>query len=403
MGDAFQGQRLALVIAIASAMLALSTTTATASSSPGRPLHIHASTLTQDGQQLVWRLQLDDPFSPAGLAPDQRSLCLLIERVANGTVTGEACIAGPSHHSREPRLVYLRITSKGAGPPRAIKATITRSGSHDLLASFLPAAVGAGYSPLRWQAISTLRSSACASPAPDRAGCFTLTPSKPTLLKLHAPRLVGCVPRGPSWVFHGPTNVREIALTFDDGPWYDTARFLDLLERDHVPATFFEIGRQIGPFGQAGAIERRMLADGDMVGDHTWNHANVSAGGSFAASEISQTAAAIRNATGGFEPCLFRAPGGAVSPALTSVARSLGFATIQWNIDPRDWARPGTQAIYQNVISNARDGAIVIQHDGGGDRSETLAALPHEIDALRRAGYRFVTVTQMLGYRLLYR
>jgi peptidoglycan/xylan/chitin deacetylase (PgdA/CDA1 family) len=403
MGDAFQGQRLALTLAIASTVLALNTTTSTASSAPGRPLRIQASTLTQDGQQLVWRLQLDDSFSPAGLAPDQRSLCLLIERVSNGTVTGQACIAGPSRRSREPRLVYTRITSSGTGPPRAIKATITRTGSRDFLASFPPAAVGAIYRPLRWQVISTLRSSACAPSAPNRVGCFTLTPSKPTLLKLHVPQIVGCVPRGPSWVFHGPTHVRQIALTFDDGPWYDTSRFLDLLERDRVPATFFEIGRQIGPFGQGGAIERRMLADGDMVGDHTWNHANVSAGGSFAASEISQTAAAIRNATGGFEPCLFRAPGGAVSPALTGVARSLGFATIQWDVDPRDWARPGTQAIYQNVISNARDGAIVIQHDGGGDRSETLAALPHEIDTLRRAGYRFVTVTQLLGYRLLYR
>jgi peptidoglycan/xylan/chitin deacetylase (PgdA/CDA1 family) len=146
-----------------------------------------------------------------------------------------------------------------------------------------------------------------------------------------------------------------------------------------------------------------VLADGDMVGDHTWDHANVSGGGSFAASEISQAAAAIRGATGGFQPCLFRAPYGAVSSGLTSEARSLGFTTIQWDIDPRDWARPGTDAIYQNVVQNAHDGAIVIQHDGGGDRSETLAALPREIDTLRRAGYRFVTVTQMLGYQLLYR
>ena len=61
----------------------------------------------------------------------------------------------------------------------------------------------------------------------------------------------------------------------------------------------------------------------------------------------------------------------------------MGFTTIQWDIDPRDWALPGTNAIYQNVISNAHPGAIVIQHDGGGNRSETLAALPREIDTLR--------------------
>jgi peptidoglycan/xylan/chitin deacetylase (PgdA/CDA1 family) len=81
----------------------------------------------------------------------------------------------------------------------------------------------------------------------------------------------------------------------------------------------------------------------------------------------------------------------------------LGFTTIQWDIDPRDWTTPGAAAIYDNVISNAHSGAIVIQHDGGGNRSQTLAALPREIHTLRREGYQFVTVTDMLGYRLLYR
>jgi peptidoglycan/xylan/chitin deacetylase (PgdA/CDA1 family) len=197
--------------------------------------------------------------------------------------------------------------------------------------------------------------------------------------------------------------VREIALTFDDGPWPDTPQFLDLLERQHVVATFFEIGEQIATWGQGGAIERRMLADGDMIGDHTWNHANVSGGGGFAASEISSTADAIRAATGGFQPCLFRAPYGAVSGALISVARSLGFTTIQWDVDPRDWALPGTGAIAGTVISNAHNGAIVIQHDGGGNRSETLAALAQEIPALRAQGYRFVTVTDLLGMQLIYK
>ena len=72
-------------------------------------------------------------------------------------------------------------------------------------------------------------------------------------------------------------------------------------------------------------------------------------------------------------------------------------------MDPRDWARPGTDAIYDNVVANAHSGAIVLQHDGGGDRSETLAALPREIATLRGEGYKFVTVTQLLGQRLLYR
>jgi peptidoglycan-N-acetylglucosamine deacetylase len=92
-----------------------------------------------------------------------------------------------------------------------------------------------------------------------------------------------------------------------------------------------------------------------------------------------------------------------VTPALLRTARSPGFTTIQWDVDPRDWANPGEREIYDNVVSDAHDGAIVIQHDGGGNRSETLAALPLEIHTLRNEGYRFVTVTQLLGYRLLYR
>jgi peptidoglycan/xylan/chitin deacetylase (PgdA/CDA1 family) len=194
-----------------------------------------------------------------------------------------------------------------------------------------------------------------------------------------------------------------VALTFDDGPWYDTPQFLDVLERYHVVGTFFEIGEQISTYGQGGAIERRMLADGDMVGDHTWSHPNVSGGGAFAAGQISSTATAIKRATRGFQPCLFRAPYGAISSGLVSLARSMGFTTIQWDVDPTDWARPGTGAIYSRVVGGARPGSIILQHDGGGNRSETLAALPQEIQTLKARGYKFVTVTQLLGQRLIYR
>jgi peptidoglycan/xylan/chitin deacetylase (PgdA/CDA1 family) len=195
-----------------------------------------------------------------------------------------------------------------------------------------------------------------------------------------------------------------IALTFDDGPWYDTPQFLNVLERKHVVATFFQIGEQISTYGgPGGAIERRMLRDGDMIGDHTWSHPDVSGDGPFAYHQIRSTALAIKHATGGFYPCLFRAPYGATSPALISEARRMGFTTIQWDIDPRDWSLPGTQAIYQTVVDNAHPGAIVLQHDGGGPRSETLAALPREIDTLRGRGYHFVTITQLLGYKVVYK
>jgi peptidoglycan-N-acetylglucosamine deacetylase len=362
----------------------------------GAPLGVRTASLTQDGQQLVWQVKLDHPFSPAAMKRAGRTLCLVLRRASTSAVSGVVC-ATPPRDGRHPQLIYQRVTARGRGPGRAIGASVGRSSSSELTARFLPGDVGIGYGPVRWQVLSTLGAPACVSPAV----CAVWFPSKPALARLHVPQVVGCVPSGPPLAFNGPTNRHEIALTFDDGPWPDTPQVLDILEREHVHATFFQIGEQVSTFGRA--VDRRMLADGDMIGDHTWSHANVSGDGPFAAGQISQTVAAIRTVTGGFTPCLFRPPGGAFSSALVSEARSMGFTTILWNVDPRDWSRPGTGAIYGNVVGNARNGAIVIQHDGGGDRSQTLAALPREIATLRSRGYRFVTVTELLGQRLIYK
>ena len=381
-------------------LLALAAATAGATSASREPFRVHTASLTQDAQQLVWHIQLDRPFSPSAMKHERRALCLVIERARNATVAGVLCVEPPRDRGH-PRLVFMHVTARGRGPGHVINATVSRSSTSELTARFAPASIGSSYNSIRWQVLSTLGAPACIPKTPDPLGCRTLFPAKPALAKLHTPQLVDCVPSGAPFVFSGPTARRVIALTFDDGPWPDTPQFLDVLEREHVHATFFQIGEQISAYGQT--VDRRMLADGDMIGDHTWSHANVSGAGPFAAAQISQTAAAIRGATGGFTPCLFRAPGGAASSALIGEARSMGFTTIQWDVDPRDWSRPGTGAIYSNVTSNAHNGAIVIQHDGGGDRSETLAALPHEIDTLRGEGYQFVTITELLGQQLIYR
>jgi peptidoglycan/xylan/chitin deacetylase (PgdA/CDA1 family) len=361
---------------------------------------VYRASLTQDGQSLVWHVDLGHPFSPAALEREKRALCLLIERARHATTVGMLCVEPPGRAGRA-RLEYFHVLRTGPGAGHYIDATVTRASNQELTAVFLPASIGVGHSPLRWQVLSALKPPACTPVTPNPLGCTVLFPVKPKLAALHAPQLVGCVPSRPPFIHNGPTYQRVVALTFDDGPWPDTPQFLAILEREHVHATFFQIGEQVGTYGRA--VDRRMLADGDMIGDHTWNHADVAGGGSFAAGEISQAAAAIRAATGGFQPCLFRAPGGAVSRALILQARAIGFTTIQWDVDPRDWSRPGTNAIYQNVVDNARPGAIVIQHDGGGDRSQTLDALPREIDTLRSKGYQFVTITHLLGQQLLYR
>jgi peptidoglycan-N-acetylglucosamine deacetylase len=376
-----------------------------ASRSAPVPSTVVSASVAQSAQQVVWKVKLAVPFSPAQMKRAHRSLCLLLERPSDAGVTGLLCVIPPRTGRTSPRLVYQQVKHGVAGPARVVAATVTRPSTKELTASFTPSVYGAtSYDSVRWQVRTTLRPPACAPVKPNAAGCLRLFPAKPQLAKLHTPQLVGCEPSGPDYVTNGSRGVHQIALTFDDGPWYDTPQFLDILEHYKVPATFFQIGEQVPVYGgPGGAVERRILADGDMIGDHTWNHADVAGGGSFAAGEIAEAAQAIMVATGGFEPCLFRAPGGAVSAGLESEARSMGFTTIEWDVDPRDWATPGTASIYHTVTSTAHNGSIILQHDGGGNRSQTLAALPQEIETFKRQGYKFVTVTQMLGQRLLYK
>jgi peptidoglycan/xylan/chitin deacetylase (PgdA/CDA1 family) len=388
------------------AALAVVAGAAGASSAPPQPLGIQAASLTQDGQNLVWQVELTQPFSPGGLSREHQSVCLVIEQVSNAAVVSRVCLAGPGPGERSPALLYSPITRAGPGPAVAIEAAVTRSSDQELTASFLPASVGLQYRPIRWQVISTVSARGCTpAAAPDSTMCSTSFPASPAPQALHTPRLVGCVATGRNWVVAGPRNVRDIALTFDDGPWSEppTADFVNELARLHAPATFFEIGEHIPTYDPHGTVERQMLADGDMIGDHTWSHPDLlGLSPSGQRLQMAKTAAEIRKVTG-FEPCLFRAPYGVVDASALREARSMGFTTIQWDIDPRDWALPGTSEIIANVLTNAHDGGIIEEHFGGGPRYETLDALPEEIAGLRKRGYRLVTLTQMLGYKLVYR
>jgi peptidoglycan/xylan/chitin deacetylase (PgdA/CDA1 family) len=183
--------------------------------------------------------------------------------------------------------------------------------------------------------------------------------------------------RGP----HGPsgsitnTGTGAVALTFDDGPGPYTAQILDTLEKYGIRATFCLIGRQVA--GYADQV-RRMVADGDTLCNHTWDHDERlgSRSPDRIRAELERTNDAIHAVVPDATIEYFRNPGGAFSPATVSVAKSLGMSSIFWNVDPRDWSRPGTQAIVANVTGRTRPGSIVLMHDGGGNRSQTLAALP---------------------------
>ena len=181
-----------------------------------------------------------------------------------------------------------------------------------------------------------------------------------------------------------------VALTFDDGPdptW--TPQVLEVLRRSATPATFFEIGRQIATYPQ---LSRQVSAAGHVVANHTWNHPNL-AGVSPGAwdTEVDQTSRAISFVTGQGNRCL-RPPYGGVSPSVVGLATQRGLATVTWSVDSADYTRPGADVIAARALGGLSDGAILLFHDGGGDRSQTVAALPRIIDGIRAQGYRLVTV-----------
>jgi peptidoglycan/xylan/chitin deacetylase (PgdA/CDA1 family) len=189
-----------------------------------------------------------------------------------------------------------------------------------------------------------------------------------------------------------------VAIGFDDGPASDTPAFVRMLERSHAQATFFMIGRQVSRAYKGTLL--RELRDGDVLGDHTFSHPYLTAIGNVR-EELESTIRVIRSLTG-YAPCVFRPPYGAYDSSIVRIARSLGLATVLWNVDPSDYTLPGVSAIEQRVLAQVQPGSIIISHDGGGPRGETLAAYPSIIAALRKRGYRIVTIPQLLGFRPVY-
>ncbi|HST50805.1 MAG TPA: glycosyltransferase [Pyrinomonadaceae bacterium] len=203
-----------------------------------------------------------------------------------------------------------------------------------------------------------------------------------------------------------------VALTFDDGPdatW--TPRVLDILKQEQVPASFFIIGE----YGQENpALVKRIVADGHDIGNHSYTHPNLGEMPDRVTDlELNATERLIESLTGR-STILFRPPyfGDAEPTTSDEVepivrAKRLGYLTVGLHVDPDDWATPGTDEIVkrtvEGVTSKSTDfdqrGQIVLLHDGGGDRSQTIEALPQIIEQLRARGYRFVTVSELAGLK----
>ncbi|MGC1211787.1 MAG: glycosyltransferase [Micromonospora sp.] len=191
---------------------------------------------------------------------------------------------------------------------------------------------------------------------------------------------------------------KTIALTFDDGPdpvW--TPRVLDVLRRHRTPATFFVIGSQVARHGD---LARRIAAEGHELGVHTFTHPDASLLPDWRRRmEYAQTQMAIV-AAAGVRSSLLRFPYSSAADAIDDEnwpvieeAGRLGYLTAVNDTDSRDWARPGVDAIVRNMTPADGAGAVVLMHDSGGDRSQTVAALERFIPAMMARGYTFTTVT----------
>jgi len=192
----------------------------------------------------------------------------------------------------------------------------------------------------------------------------------------------------------GGATGRDVALTFDDGPGPYTPEVLSVLEREHAPATFFVIGEELRYFGASTAREIR---DGFVVGDHTETHpmlARLSAHDQH--EELFEQAARIE-LLGGPRPRLFRPPYGSFNATTFRELARLHLLMVLWSVDTGDYEQPGVETIVQRVIAGAKPGAIFLMHDAGGNRSETIAALPQIIKELRKRGLHLVTVPQLLA------
>jgi chitin deacetylase len=188
------------------------------------------------------------------------------------------------------------------------------------------------------------------------------------------------------------SNRKIIALTFDDGPWSSTEKVLNILKENQIPATFFMVGKHISARPQ---IAQKVVLAGHAVGNHTWSHQYGKYTTATAAAEIQRTSDLLYQATG-TRTTLFRPPAGILNNGLAAYAQSQKGTVIMWSNDSLDWRSHSSQAITSNVVKNARSGSIVLLHDGGGDRSRTIAALPGIIRELKKQGYEFVTVPQLL-------
>lgn len=191
------------------------------------------------------------------------------------------------------------------------------------------------------------------------------------------------------------TTKKVVALTFDDGPSTTfTPQVLDILKEHNATATFFVVGKRAEQYPE---LIKRAADEGHEIANHTYNHPMSPVKAGRLAEELDKTDEVVFGVTGKHTQ-YFRPPGGKCTRATVEPALDKGYKVILWTAqeDPKDWADPGVQQIVSRVVDHVRNGSIIILHDCGGDRTQTMEALPKIIQGLRDKGYEFVSVSSLL-------
>ncbi|MCO5316297.1 MAG: polysaccharide deacetylase family protein [Solirubrobacterales bacterium] len=386
-----------LRLTLAGALLGVICLVATPAATGVKHRPIERAKLSQSGRSLIVQVRTVKPVMLRKLDPRPefrrdraRYLCLDLSRAGTRGLV-RICFGGrrrPYH-----RVGVSRLAPNGKVISRkTIEADVMRRGRRGLTAAFRPDLAGLRPAGYRWQI--SYADGSCDG-ADGRSGCAATFPTARKLnYRLRPVRVVGCTGGNGGVVSHGPRRRKLVAFTFDDGPGPATPAVLRQLRRFRVKATFFMLGSQVNRYP---GMARKVLAAGHELANHSSNHALLPG-----YSDISRASRAIRRRTG-FRPCLFRPPYGAIGSGLKSAARRAGMKSVIWDVDTVDWSLPGSGTIRSRISHGVRRGSIVLMHDAGGPRGQTVAALPRAIRKLRRRGYRFVTVTELLGNRMLYR
>ncbi|MFB7590335.1 polysaccharide deacetylase family protein [Streptomyces sp. NPDC056169] len=193
---------------------------------------------------------------------------------------------------------------------------------------------------------------------------------------------------------HGSRDTPRVALTFDDGPDpVHTRQVLDILDRYGARATFFCVGHHVAALPD---LVRRIAAAGHEVGNHSWSHPYLpDLTPEQLREQLDRTAEIVAKVTGEEAPTRFRPPYGALSPEVLAALEGYPTTLTMWDVDTRDWARPGPERIAATVLESAGPGSVVLMHEGAGDRAQTVQALPAIVEGLLERGLELVTVGEL--------